>query len=183
MHRASDHRHLVPPPSRVRAAVKVPVLTLLVLVLAFLFAGASATAGGVPVPKLPEAQGEQCVEEPDYMRRNHGRLLNHRRDTVVHEGVREPAYKLQACIDCHVQPSPTGEPVRGRDHFCGACHTYAAVKVDCFQCHSSQPSRNTAFHPIVTPRMEAVKELHEGPSTAELLNRIAESGAAQEPAQ
>jgi hypothetical protein len=39
--------------------------------------------------------------------------------------------------------------VLGKDHFCQSCHNYAAVKIDCFECHSSKPAGNAAMHPIV----------------------------------
>ena len=34
-----------------------------------------------------------------------------------------------------------GKPVAYSDpkHFCRTCHSYAAVRVDCFECHASRP--------------------------------------------
>jgi hypothetical protein len=29
--------------------------------------------------------------------------------------------------------------VSSPQHFCRSCHDYAAVKVDCFECHASRP--------------------------------------------
>jgi hypothetical protein len=29
--------------------------------------------------------------------------------------------------------------VESKDHFCASCHSYAAVRVDCFECHASTP--------------------------------------------
>jgi len=32
-----------------------------------------------------------------------------------------------------------------------SCHSYAAVKIDCFECHAAQPKAQgaAAFHPLV----------------------------------
>lgn len=113
-----------------------------------------ATAGdgaGVPKPVIQKAKGEQCVEDTDYMRRNHMKVLNHHRDKTVHEGIRTKQHSLKNCIECHAAPNEKGErSVLGKDNFCQSCHSYAAVKVDCFQCHSSKPAGDGAMHPIVS---------------------------------
>jgi hypothetical protein len=36
-----------------------------------------------------------------------------------------------------------------RTDFCVSCHAYAAVKIDCFECHASKP-KQTAFHPMTS---------------------------------
>ena len=41
---------------------------------------------------------------------------------------------LKGCIDCHAS-SKTGS-VLGEEGFCSSCHAYAAVKIDCFECHT-----------------------------------------------
>lgn len=110
-----------------------------------------ATAGGaVPTPVIQKGKGEQCVEKTDDMRRNHMKYLNHHRDKTMHEGIRTKQHSLKNCIDCHATPNEKGErTVLGKDHFCQSCHSYAAVQVDCFQCHSSKPAGNAAMHPII----------------------------------
>jgi hypothetical protein len=97
--------------------------------------------GRVPLPKEIEAKGDQCVQPEDEMRRNHMNYILHQRDKTMHEGIRTTQYSLKECINCHVQPGSDGQPVsiKSTDHFCNGCHEYAAVSVDCFQCHSSQP--------------------------------------------
>ena len=113
-----------------------------------------ATAGdsaGVPKPVIQKAKGDQCVEDTDYMRKNHMKVLNHHRDKTVHEGIRTKQHSLKNCIECHATPDASGQrTVLGKDHFCQSCHTYAAVQVDCFQCHSSKPAGNGTMHPIVS---------------------------------
>ena len=100
-----------------------------------------ANAGRVPVPVIPTGQGDSCVEDTDFMRRNHMDLLQHQRDETVRDGIRTQQYSLKECIDCHVVNGADAVPVTvsSPDHFCRSCHDYAAVKIDCFQCHASRP--------------------------------------------
>jgi predicted CXXCH cytochrome family protein len=103
-------------------------------------ADANAT-GRVPMPQIPKAQGERCVADTDFMRRNHMMILMHQRDDTVHLGLRRPEFSLQDCLSCHAVAGADGLPVAYSDakHFCRSCHDYAAVTVDCFECHTSRP--------------------------------------------
>ncbi|MBS1179279.1 MAG: hypothetical protein H6R06_3691 [Proteobacteria bacterium] len=98
----------------------------------------STVAGRVPTPVIEKARGESCVAEPAFMRRNHMDLLKHQRDETVHRGVRDPRSSLKGCIECHAS-SATGSVAAAPTDFCASCHSYAAVKVDCFECHASKP--------------------------------------------
>ena len=119
---------------------------ILLIVLAGM-AGASLAADqgndktGIPFPAIAMGQGDACVEDTDFMRRNHMDLLNHQRDETVIKGVRTKQHSLKECIDCHVVKGPDAVPVTvsSPQHFCRSCHDYAAVSVDCFQCHESRP--------------------------------------------
>ncbi len=114
----------------------------------------SYTASGdqdrVPLPTIAPAKGERCVEPTEVMRRDHMKFILHQRDETVHEGIRTKRHSLKECIDCHVTPGADGQTARveSREHFCNSCHSYAAVKIDCFQCHSSQPEAQTATAPL-----------------------------------
>lgn len=116
-----------------RIAISASVLTALLL-SAVLFAD-------VPRPVIPEAKGDQCVEPTDVMRKNHMKFLTHQRDDTVLHGIRTSKHSLVECINCHVQPDDTGAypEITSEEHFCSSCHSYASVKVDCFQCHMSKP--------------------------------------------
>jgi len=98
-------------------------------------------SGRVPVPATPQGKGDSCVADTDFMRRNHMTMLDHQRDDTVHEGIRTKQFSLKECIECHAVNGADGVPVTVEDpkHFCRACHDYAAVSVDCFQCHASRP--------------------------------------------
>lgn len=83
-----------------------------------------------------------CVEPTEYMRRNHMELIEHQRDATVHEGIRGTKYSLAGCIECHVSRGPEGNPVpvNSAHQFCNACHVYAAVDLNCFDCHATVPN-------------------------------------------
>src|SRR5512135_3142230 len=91
-----------------------------------------ATAGRVTRPALDAPQGEKCVADLDFMRRNHMQLLLHQRDDTVHAGVRPRDTTLERCIACHASKQ-TGSVVGANENFCQGCHAYAAVKIDCFE--------------------------------------------------
>ncbi len=111
----------------------------------------------VPQPVIEPARGGQCVEDPAFMRRNHMELLKHQRDNTVRGGVRTGKYKLQECVACHAS-SKTNSVTQVSTNFCQSCHTYAAVKIDCFECHASKPA-DTGFHPVVSKSMSENHQL------------------------
>lgn len=108
-------------------------------------ANAAPNPGRVPLPVIPQGKGEQCVEDTDFMRRNHMKVLLHQRDETMHEGIRTKKHSLKECISCHAVEGADETPVSASSpqHFCRSCHDYAAVKIDCFQCHASKPETGT----------------------------------------
>ncbi len=94
-------------------------------------------------PAIPRGQGDSCVADTDFMRRNHMDLIIHQRDETVLKGIREEPFSLVECVDCHAQKDADGAHVRIDDkgQFCASCHTYAAVKIDCFSCHAAKPDK------------------------------------------
>jgi hypothetical protein len=116
-------------------------LILTGLILLFPLQGMADTP--FPTIKEPEGEGVKCVEPEDEMRRNHMNYILHQRDKTVHDGIRTEKYSLANCIDCHVQPDEQGEIARHdeQEHFCNSCHQYAAVKIDCFECHADRPQK------------------------------------------
>ncbi|MGE5168891.1 MAG: hypothetical protein ACM3JC_00825 [Rudaea sp.] len=102
-----------------------------------------AAKSRVPQPILEGAQGDKCVADPAFMRRNHMKLLLHRRDETVRAGIRGQGASLAGCIECHASGTPRS--VIGSDrHFCQGCHSYAAVTLDCFTCHAATPREASA---------------------------------------
>lgn len=106
--------------------------------------GLTVATGDVPYPDIPRGKGEACVEDIDFMRRNHMSLLMHQRDDTLRKGIRSKQHSLKECLDCHAVAGADSIPVTFADpkHFCRSCHDYAAVKVDCFQCHASRPAQD-----------------------------------------
>lgn len=94
------------------------------------------------LPVHPEAsRGEHCVEPTDVIRRNHMKFLLHQRDDTMHRGIRTTKHSLKNCISCHASKDDSGKyiPINAEGQFCQSCHSYAAVSLDCFQCHSTVP--------------------------------------------
>jgi len=127
-----------------RACRGMLAVVLICMAVPALAAGNVTAESGVPLPIIAMGQGDSCVEDTDFMRRNHMNLLKHQRDETMLRGVREEQYSLKDCISCHVVKGPDEVPVTisSPQHFCRSCHDYAAVNVDCFQCHASRPESN-----------------------------------------
>ena len=118
------------------------------------FAGMAGEAQRTPVPVIEKATaGTTCVADPATMRRTHMDLLKHQRNDTVRGGVRTGAASLKACINCHASQQ-THSVVQAETNFCVSCHSYAAVQIDCFECHSSKPSG--AAHTAAAPAVQTV---------------------------
>jgi len=99
------------------------------------------------MPTVPKAKAEAnpdtlCIRDVKDMRKNHMNYILHKRDLTMHEGIRTSQDSLAECIGCHVSKDSKGQyPSFGDDkHFCSSCHNFAAVKVDCFDCHNAKPT-------------------------------------------
>ena len=105
------------------------------------FAEEGNTENNTLLPVIPMGQGDTCVEDTGFMRRNHMDLLKHQRDETMLKGARSEQYSLTECLGCHAVYGPDAIPVTAASpsHFCRSCHDYAAVNIDCFQCHASRP--------------------------------------------
>ena len=121
-------------------------MTMGLLVYCLLLAAGLATAADgpavsvsrVPQPVIESARGGQCVADAAYMRRHHMEMLKHQRDDTLRGGVRTGGYSLKACIACHASQATNSVNATG-SNFCQSCHDYAAVHIDCFECHANQP--------------------------------------------
>jgi hypothetical protein len=122
------------------------VFAALTCVVLFALPPGAQGEGGALLPTVPEAKArfsdtQGCVEPTEDMRKNHMDYILHQRDETMHEGIRTKRHSLTECINCHVVAGPDGEypDIKSKEHFCNSCHSYAAVRVDCFQCHASHP--------------------------------------------
>ncbi len=144
--------------SQVRLLGKLALLLVLAaLALPVATAGADEPSW---LPKPARGRGDKCVADTDWMRRNHMTALMHQRDRTVHEGVRTPRFSLKGCIDCHAVNGSDGKPVTvaSKKHFCRTCHDYAAVQIDCFECHASRPEAKTAAGAAAQSSISALAE-------------------------
>ena len=114
------------------------VIVGLLAVLAWATALAAPVGGRTPLPVVePARAGTQCVEPPETMRRSHMDLLKHQRDDTVHGGIRGAKHSLKGCVECHASRA-TASVSQAPGDFCVSCHSYAAVKIDCFECHTGK---------------------------------------------
>ncbi len=129
-----------------RPLLRRTLTDLWVVVILALTMGQAGADGRTPVPQISRGQGERCVEPVQSMRRDHMRFLQHKRDETVRLGVRTKKYSLKECISCHVKKDAGGKsiPVNAAGQFCASCHAYAAVNIDCFQCHATTPDSGNA---------------------------------------
>lgn len=95
------------------------------------------SASSAPEVVLTEKAKEAkiCIEDADFMRREHMQILNNWRDKVVREDKRTYTGKdgkqynvslSNTCMDCH----------SNKADFCDKCHTYTAVDPYCWDCHT-----------------------------------------------
>lgn len=115
-------------------------LAVLAVAAVLVAAPAQEAMAGVDLPKLERGKGEKCVEETQFMRRNHMDLLKHHRDDTMRRGIRTTKHSLKGCVECHASEK-TGSVAASKDDFCAACHSYASVKLDCWDCHATKPGK------------------------------------------
>ena len=100
---------------------------------------------GVPEPRAKANPEFGCVRPEEDMRKHHMQYLLRHRDETLREGIRTKQFSLAECVNCHITPKPDGQYARfgEKEHFCSSCHTYAAVRIDCFECHRDTPDPET----------------------------------------
>jgi len=120
-----------------------------VVLFIFALSGSAGLFADVAKLQIPASRGDQCVEPVEIMRRNHFEFIVHQRDLTVHQGIRTKRHSLAGCIDCHSTKTAAGQylPVNAEGEFCQTCHTYAAVKIDCFSCHAAVPTEKISQSP------------------------------------
>ena len=126
--------------------------SLLVILGSAALAASSYAVAHAELLDIAKAKSDQCVEDTKEMRANHMEKILHQRDKTLREGIRTKQHSLKECINCHVEKNSSAR--FGDDkHFCSSCHNFAAVTIDCFQCHADRPgsdnkhSLNTSSFP------------------------------------
>jgi len=111
----------------------IPGIIVFLAVFLFPFWYAAGNPGKAPVLEKPK-KAKFCVESAEWMKPNHMQLVDHWRHEVVRNGNR--VYTAadgrtwtmslsNTCFSCH----------ESKENFCDRCHTYAAVKPYCWECH------------------------------------------------
>ncbi len=116
------------------------VITLILCAIGITIAYADSPTE-IPPPKENYSEETLCVEPVETMRKQHFEfVLDHRDETVI-DGIRTKKHSLNECINCHITANTQGEYARYSEdtHFCASCHQFAAVNIDCFQCHADRP--------------------------------------------
>ncbi len=143
--------------SFVRKSLQRLPLFVVGLALFASFNTVSASQNGLgPEITIPESSGESCVLPSEQMRREHPDILKHDRIQTLREGLRAKADgstldgSLKQCVNCHAVKDESNKFVRidNDQHFCVSCHKYAAVSIDCFQCHRDIPEGSGDFHAL-----------------------------------
>ena len=131
------------------AAAALVLVALLVALAALTDVFDAPADEGVPMPVIVRGQGDSCVEDTEFMRRNHMTLLQHEHGEPRSKDTPSEGYTVKECVDCHAVMGPKGRPVTADspDHFCRTCHDYVAVKIDCFDCHRSRGRRVATTRP------------------------------------
>ena len=131
--------------------IKYSLITLIVSLLLGVYtpgiaadASTDESSSGFYIPKAQRRFSEEqaCVEPIADMRTNHMEYILDQRDATVHEGIRTKQHSLVECINCHVSDAPDAPRYESEKHFCNSCHTFAAVSIDCFQCHADRPVKS-----------------------------------------
>lgn len=115
---------------------------LLTAMLPALLALPLSVSAGAPQPVVKIENPGQCIAPAEEMRRNHMDMLKHTRDRTMRQGIRGEKASLNGCINCHA--SKTTGTVLGKEGFCQECHSYAAVKLDCWDCHQPKAGFKSA---------------------------------------
>lgn len=164
---------------------KMKLLLLLpVMLLVVFLAGCDASPPETNLATAKE-KAEECVEPTEDMRRNHMVYLDQHRDATVIEGIRTKKHSLNECINCHVSTTKAdGEALHypDKEHFCASCHTYAGVKIDCFQCHADRPQvlDNPDYkHKLSANSYHELSAASTAPDMADMLLLTGEKGAVQ----
>jgi len=112
-------------------------IRLATILFSLLIASVAYAADKPQALHLDVGKGGQCVEDPKLMRKTHMNLLKHQRDETMRKGIRGQKHSLAECVECHAS-TKTDSVLGTNEAFCQGCHTYAAVKLDCFECHTSK---------------------------------------------
>jgi hypothetical protein len=113
--------------------------SLLAIIAGTALAASSVAIADSSLLDIAKSKSDKCVADTTEMRATHMEKILHQRDKTMRQGIRTEQFSLKQCINCHVEENSQAR--FGDDkHFCSSCHNYAAVTIDCFQCHNDRPT-------------------------------------------
>jgi hypothetical protein len=89
-------------------------------------------------PAITAMAEKLCIEDTEFMRTDHMKLLVNWRDQAVRQGNRRyvakngKVYEISltgTCLQCH----------SNKEEFCDRCHNYVGAKPNCWSCHNIPP--------------------------------------------
>lgn len=101
--------------------------------------GTASPAPSLDTPVIKAMAVKQCIEPTLFMKTYHMQILNQWRDDAVRQGKtiyvnsrgqKYPISLENTCLKCH----------SNEEQFCQTCHTYAGVKLYCWDCHKKGPT-------------------------------------------
>jgi len=117
-------------------SANINIIKIILFIL--LFAIAPVWAADSIAPKLDIGKGGQCVEDPQWMRKNHMQPAQApARRNIAQKACADEKISLKNCIECHAS-SKDDSVIARDDSFCVGCHRYEAVKNRRFECHSGK---------------------------------------------
>ncbi|MFP4279117.1 MAG: sulfur reduction protein DsrJ [Halochromatium sp.] len=131
-------------------------------------AACAEEVGDYVLPSSKAASLDHCVEPTEYMRRNHFELIRHQRDATVYGGIRGNDHGLSGCVSCHVGYDERDTPIEinAKGQFCRSCHDYAAVQMNCFDCHATVPRGESWNHEVAAAHAHAAGTVVDTDATA-----------------
>jgi hypothetical protein len=152
-----------------RAMIRVVLLAVAAAGAAIALSARAEGPGDFVLPSSKAAQAESCVEPTEFMRRNHYEVIRHQRDTTVYGGIRSTKHSLAGCVNCHVGHDEAGQPVdiHAEGQFCNKCHEYAAVEMNCFDCHATVPKGELWNQEVAAPGIGSASYLAASPANGE----------------
>ncbi len=128
--------------AKAKIALFVVVFCAIMLVPFLANAGSDGSheSPSLDTPTINAMSDKKCIEDTEYMKSSHMQLLDQWRNEVVRDGATTytsssgQVYEMSlddTCLSCHSNP----------EEFCNSCHSYSAVSLYCWECHS--PSDQT----------------------------------------
>jgi hypothetical protein len=130
--------------NKIIAGLVIFIVLLTYPIWSSLGGAAQAPKPSLETPVIEKMAEKKCIENTQFMKSSHMQLLIDWRDEALRNGNRtfkntegkNIVISLQnTCMKCH----------SNKDKFCDSCHTFAAVKPYCWECHLTPEKQDKGF--------------------------------------